>query len=119
MAARRRRVRVERRPGRRDRGGAGCVLCRKRDGWIDRRAGAMPLCWSLDKLGRMTRSVEDAMLVLQAIAGPDAGDPSSVPSRFDFDATATVAGLTIGYIAQWMKEAPATDVDRAALETMK
>ncbi|HEU4391475.1 MAG TPA: amidase [Blastocatellia bacterium] len=83
------------------------------------RTGAMTLCWSLDKLGPMTRSVEDAMLVLQAITGPDGGDASSVPSRLDFDATAPVAGLKVGYIAQWMKESPATDVDRAALETMK
>jgi Asp-tRNA(Asn)/Glu-tRNA(Gln) amidotransferase A subunit family amidase len=83
------------------------------------RTGAMTLCWSLDKLGPMTRSVEDAMLVLQAISGPDAGDPSSVPSRLDFNATAPVAGLKVGYIAQWMKESPATDVDRAAMETIK
>jgi Asp-tRNA(Asn)/Glu-tRNA(Gln) amidotransferase A subunit family amidase len=33
------------------------------------RTGAMTLCWSLDKLGPMTRSVEDAMLVLEAITG--------------------------------------------------
>src|SRR6185437_11333335 len=58
-------------------------------------------------------------LVLQAIAGPDAGDPSSVPSRLEFDATAPVDGLTVGYIAKWMQEPPATDVDRAAMETMK
>jgi Asp-tRNA(Asn)/Glu-tRNA(Gln) amidotransferase A subunit family amidase len=83
------------------------------------RTGAMTLCWSLDKLGPMTRSVEDAMLVLQAITGPDAGDPSSLPSHFDFDASAPIAGLKVGYIAQWMKENPATDVDRAAMETMK
>jgi Asp-tRNA(Asn)/Glu-tRNA(Gln) amidotransferase A subunit family amidase len=83
------------------------------------RTGAMTLCWSLDKLGPMTRSVEDAMLVLHAISGPDSGDVSSVPSRLDFDATAPVAGLKVGYIAQWMKESPATEVDRAAMETMK
>ena len=83
------------------------------------RTGAMTLCWSLDKLGPMTRSVEDAMLVLQAITGPDAGDPSSLSSHFDFDPTAAIAGLKVGYIAQWMKESPATDVDRAAMETMK
>jgi len=47
------------------------------------RTGAMTLCWSLDKLGPMTRGVEDAMLVLQAITGPDAGDVSSVPSRLE------------------------------------
>ena len=83
------------------------------------RTGAMSLCWSLDKLGPMTRSVEDAMLVLQAITGPDSGDPSSVPSHLDFDATAPIAGLKVGYVAQWMKESPATGVDRAAMETMK
>jgi Asp-tRNA(Asn)/Glu-tRNA(Gln) amidotransferase A subunit family amidase len=83
------------------------------------RTGAMTLCWSLDKLGPMARSVEDTMLVLQAISGPDAGDPSSVPSKFDFDATANVKGLRVGYFASWMKENPATDVDRAAMETMK
>ncbi len=83
------------------------------------RTGAMTLCWSLDKLGPMTRSVEDAMLVLQAITGPDAGDASSVPSHLDFDATAPVKGIKAGYIAPWMKDNPATDVDRAAMETMK
>ena len=83
------------------------------------RTGAMTLCWSLDKLGPMTRSVEDAMLVLHAISGPDAGDVSSVPSHLDFDATASVAGLTVGYVESWMKERPATDVDRAAMDTMR
>jgi Asp-tRNA(Asn)/Glu-tRNA(Gln) amidotransferase A subunit family amidase len=82
------------------------------------RTGAMTLCWSLDKLGPMTRSVEDAMLVLQAITGPDPGDVSSVPSHLDFDANAPVRGLRVGYFPAWMKEDPATDVDRAALATV-
>jgi len=83
------------------------------------RTGAMTLCWSLDKLGPMTRSVEDALLVLHAISGPDAGDLASLPSKLDFDATASVRGLRLGYFPKWMKEDPATDVDRAALETAK
>ena len=83
------------------------------------RTGAMTLCWSLDKLGPMTRSVEDAMLVLQAISGPDAGDVSSVASRLDFDSGASVEGLRVGYFPAWMKKPPATNVDRAALETVK
>jgi Asp-tRNA(Asn)/Glu-tRNA(Gln) amidotransferase A subunit family amidase len=83
------------------------------------RTGAMTLCWSLDKLGPMTRSVEDTMLVLHAISGPDAGDVASVPSHVDFDASAPVKGLRVGYIENWMKEAPATDVDRATLETTR
>jgi Asp-tRNA(Asn)/Glu-tRNA(Gln) amidotransferase A subunit family amidase len=83
------------------------------------RTGAMTLCWSLDKLGPMTRSVEDAMLVLQATSGPDAGDPSSVTSHLEFDAAAAVSGLRVGYVPAWMKEAPATNVDRTALEALK
>ncbi len=80
------------------------------------RTGAMTLCWSLDKLGPMTRSVEDTILVLHAITGPDQADVSSVPSKLDFDAAASVKGLRVGYFPAWMKEAPATDVDRAALD---
>jgi len=83
------------------------------------RTGAMTLCWSLDKLGPMTRSVEDAILVLHAISGLDPGDVNSVPSKLDFDANAGVKGLRVGYFPAWMKETPATDVDRAALETVK
>jgi Asp-tRNA(Asn)/Glu-tRNA(Gln) amidotransferase A subunit family amidase len=83
------------------------------------RTGAMTLCWSLDKLGPMTRSVEDAMLVLQAITGPDAADVSSVPSHLDFDAKAPVTGLRVGYFPGWMKESPATEVDRAVLGAVK
>jgi Asp-tRNA(Asn)/Glu-tRNA(Gln) amidotransferase A subunit family amidase len=83
------------------------------------RTGAMTLCWSLDKLGPMTRSVEDGLLVLNAISGPDPGDLSSVPSTLDFDANESVKGLRVGYFPGWMKENPATDVDRAALETVK
>jgi len=83
------------------------------------RTGAMTLCWSLDKLGPMTRHVEDAMLVLHAISGPDAGDVASVPSRLDYDAAAPVQGLRVGYFPRWMNENPATAVDRAALETVR
>ncbi len=83
------------------------------------RTGAMTLCWSLDKLGPMTRAVEDAMLVLKAISGPDTGDVGSVPAKLDFDAGASVKGLKIGYVPAWMKEDPATDVDRAALDAAK
>jgi Asp-tRNA(Asn)/Glu-tRNA(Gln) amidotransferase A subunit family amidase len=83
------------------------------------RSGAMTLCWSLDKLGPMTRSVEDAMLVLRAISGPDPGDVSSVPCHLDFDVTAPVDGLRVGYFPSWMNESPATDVDRAALDLVK
>jgi Asp-tRNA(Asn)/Glu-tRNA(Gln) amidotransferase A subunit family amidase len=80
------------------------------------RTGAMTLCWSLDKLGPMTRGVEDAALVLHAISGPDPGDVASVPSNLDFDASGDAEGLRVGYIRSWMNTA--TEVDRAALKTL-
>ncbi len=70
------------------------------------RSGAMTLCWSLDKLGPMTRSVEDAMLVLRAISGADADDLASVTRPLDFDATAAVHGLRVGYLPGWMRRRP-------------
>ena len=48
------------------------------------RTGAMTLCWSLDKLGPMARSVEDTLLVLHAISGPDNLDVACVPSTLDY-----------------------------------
>ena len=82
------------------------------------RTGAMTLCWSLDKLGPMCRSVEDTMLVLEAIAGRDPGDLASVDWGLGVDYTGLVKGLRVGYFPGWMKEAPATEVDRHALEVV-
>ena len=82
------------------------------------RTGAMTLCWSLDKLGPMCRSVEDTTLVLRAISGYDAGDLGSVDSSPWFSSSTRVDGLKVGYFPGWMKEAPATEVDRKALEVV-
>jgi aspartyl-tRNA(Asn)/glutamyl-tRNA(Gln) amidotransferase subunit A len=42
------------------------------------RAGVYPLCWTLDSVGPITRSVEDAAIVYQAMQGADARDESTV-----------------------------------------
>jgi Asp-tRNA(Asn)/Glu-tRNA(Gln) amidotransferase A subunit family amidase len=88
------------------------------------RTGAMTLCWSLDKLGPMARSVEDTVLVLRTISGPDhdapgGGDLACVPSHLDYNAVQSVKGIRVGYIPAWLAEPPATDVDRAALDEVK
>ena len=88
------------------------------------RTGAMTLCWSLDKLGPMARSVEDTLLVLRAITGPDqngkgGGDLACVPSHLDYNAALPVKGIRVGYIPAWLAEPPATDVDRAAIDQVK
>lgn len=63
------------------------------------RHGVHPLAWSLDTVGPMTRSALDSAIVLNAIAGYDARDPSSanVPSE-DFAAgiDAGIKGMKIG-----------------------
>lgn len=81
------------------------------------RSGAMTLCWSMDKLGPLARTVEDTMLVLHAISGPDAGDVACLLGHLDYDASVPVKGLKVGYFPAWMKEA--TAVDRAALQTLR
>ncbi len=42
--------------------------------------GCAPLAWSLDHVGPLARSVDDAALVLAAIAGPDPRDPRTRPA---------------------------------------
>ena len=83
------------------------------------RTGAMTLSWTCDKLGVMARGVKDTMLVLEAIKGPDEKDVACIPAGLRFHAGKSVVGLKVGYFPEWMKTAPATDVDRAALETVK
>jgi len=41
-------------------------------------AGVVPVAWSFDTVGPIARSAEDCALLLQAIAGPDPRDPTTV-----------------------------------------
>ncbi len=41
------------------------------------RAGVVPMCWSMDTVGPMTRTVRDCAIMLAAIAGRDDRDPTS------------------------------------------
>jgi aspartyl-tRNA(Asn)/glutamyl-tRNA(Gln) amidotransferase subunit A len=49
------------------------------------RHGAMALCWTLDKLGPLALTADDCGLVLDAIAGPDPGDPTAAPRVYRYD----------------------------------
>jgi len=82
------------------------------------RAGGMALCWSLDKVGPICRSVEDTAMVLAALNGFDPDDRSSIGVPFNFDASASLAGLRLGYLPDAFGEG-ATAVDHAALETAR
>jgi len=69
----------------------GCVGIKPTYGRVSSR-GVIPLCLSLDHVGPLTTTVEDAAIVLQAIAGYDSGDITSV----DVPVTDYVSGLGEG-----------------------
>jgi Asp-tRNA(Asn)/Glu-tRNA(Gln) amidotransferase A subunit family amidase len=68
------------------------------------RAGCMPLSWTMDKLGPMTRTAEDAALVLQAIVGADDGDLASVPTRFQYPFHFEPQRLRVGFVRNRRRE---------------
>ena len=61
------------------------------------RAGCMALSWSMDKVGPITRSVEDCALVLSAIHGEDGLDPTAVTRDFSWPPETDLTRLTVGY----------------------
>lgn len=67
--------------------------------------GAMALSWSMDKLGPITRSVEDCAIVFNAIQGPDGKDLSVIPAPFNYTSSAgtSLKGVRIGYIQSEFK----------------
>ena len=65
------------------------------------KRGVLPLSTSLDTAGPMTRTVADAAIVLQAIAGHDPLDPNSVDApvpNYLVDMSADIRGLRIGVV---------------------
>jgi Asp-tRNA(Asn)/Glu-tRNA(Gln) amidotransferase A subunit family amidase len=87
------------------------------------RTGAMALSWSMDKLGPMCRSVEDCALVLSVINGPDGRDQSVHRAAFNWDGSAGVRGLRVGFV-QSAFDAPLErnaikPFDDAAMTTMR
>ena len=83
------------------------------------RAGAMALCWSLDKAGPICRSVEDTALVLDAVNGYDIRDAGSIDAPFTFNAEQSVAGLRIGYDPAWFDDERADPLDMRAIDALR
>jgi amidase len=69
--------------------------------------GVFPLAPSLDHVGPMVRSVRDAALLLEVLAGFDARDPTSrrePPERYSAELDAGVRGVRIGIDARYVSE---------------
>ncbi len=82
------------------------------------RTGCMPLCWSLDKIGPITRRVDDGLRVLSVIAGADGLDPPARDVPLDYDARASPRGMRVGYVPAWFEQG-ANEVDRTALTALR
>jgi len=82
------------------------------------RAGAMALCWSLDKIGPMCRYAEDNALVLSVLNGFDVDDASSIEMGFSYDGRQDISNLTVGYDPSWFEGEEVRSTDKAALEAI-
>jgi len=71
------------------------------------RYGAMELSWTMDKVGPMCRTVEDCVLVFNAIYGPDKRDESVVDAAFNWNPAAPLSGYRIGYVRSDFEAQPA------------
>jgi Asp-tRNA(Asn)/Glu-tRNA(Gln) amidotransferase A subunit family amidase len=80
------------------------------------RTGAMALSWTMDKLGPICRSVEDAAIVLAAIQGPDDQDPTCHEAPFAAAAPVDVRGWKVGFVEKDFEKSPD---DHHVLEELK
>jgi Asp-tRNA(Asn)/Glu-tRNA(Gln) amidotransferase A subunit family amidase len=84
------------------------------------RHGAMTLCWSLDKIGPMARSVEDCAVILEAIAGPDGKDPTVSAVPYFWNPNRPLSEVRVGYFREAFERPRSGKVrDDAALERLR
>jgi len=93
------------------------------------KAGVLDLVWSMDHVGPLTRSVDDAAIVLDAIAGHDAADPYSarvdLPTTYRHDEThhgnRPLADYRIGIVRRRFFDGhqDVIDVADAAIDTLR
>lgn len=83
------------------------------------RNGAMPLSWTMDKIGPICRSVEDCAMVLNAIRGPDGVDQSVVDAPFNYRPKIKLSNLRIGYLADDFGRERDNTNDFQALQTLR
>jgi aspartyl-tRNA(Asn)/glutamyl-tRNA(Gln) amidotransferase subunit A len=84
------------------------------------RAGVYPLCWTLDSVGPITRTVEDAALVFQAMQGPDPEDASTMgiePVDTLRKLKSGVKGLRIAFAETTFFDDLDPEVEKAVRET--
>lgn len=83
------------------------------------RSGAMVLCWSLDKIGPISRSAEDNAIVYYYMKGSDGKDNSALDHAFNYKPKTDVKKLRIAYAENYFRRLPKEAMEWTVLETFK
>jgi Asp-tRNA(Asn)/Glu-tRNA(Gln) amidotransferase A subunit family amidase len=82
------------------------------------RSGAMVLCWSLDKIGPICRSAEDAAIVFSYIKGTDEKDAGAIDHAFNYNPKKDIKKLRIAYADNYFRKSN-NDYEWKAIETLR
>ena len=96
----------------------GCVGIKPTAGRVSNR-GVYPLSWSLDNVGPLAMRVQDALAVLNALAGYDSGDAYSVQDPFEsisVEDRPKMKGLRVGVPNDWVRDGADSPEEKAVLE---
>ncbi|MGV3773707.1 MAG: amidase [Verrucomicrobiales bacterium] len=84
------------------------------------RAGAMPLSWSMDKIGPICRTVEDTALVFNAIYGLDERDQTIIEAPFRYGQKLDWSKVIIGYVEEdFARERTGKAADQRTLDNLR
>src|SRR5688572_1578499 len=83
------------------------------------RSGAMVLCWSLDKIGPICRSADDAAIVYYFIKGTDGKDPGAIDHAFNYNPSKNIKQLKIAYAENYFKRLAKDAPEWKVIETYK
>lgn len=83
------------------------------------RFGGMVLCWSLDKIGPICRSAEDAAVVYSVINGTDGKDAGSLNHAFNYTGKTDFKKLRIAYAENYFKRLNKDALEWKVVETYR
>ncbi len=83
------------------------------------RFGGMVLCWSLDKIGPICRSAEDAAIVYSVINGTDGRDAGSLNHAFNYTGKTDFKKLRIAYAENYFKRLNKDALEWKVVETYR
>lgn len=83
------------------------------------RTGAMTLSWSLDKIGPVCRSAEDAAIVFQYMHGTDGRDASAVQAAFNYQPKARAQSLRIAYAKNHFERLDSTSQEWGVIRALQ